>query len=240
MTLPNILVAQQPVPGTNFILPLHFFIGDKDGKVLVVEYIKGKRYVYDNPIGVLTNAPSFEWHLENLSNYVNLTPVNAAAKSINGFMIASIGQGSGLLGIPGDYTPPSRFIRAAIYSTSALAPNTSSDTARLGFHILNTFDIFFGIVRNPNATSGTRQAGNTKLQNSLAHDTEFTQWTVVHDRTNLKTYFRSYDSMQVQLVDLTKVDFMQPGFKQIDMQQNFIVDDVTDKTRALPDPKNTL
>ena len=105
--------------------------------------------------------------------------------------------------------------------------------------MLNTFDIFFGVVRAPHADRVKPQlpqnasAMAKKLQQCLLKDTEYTQWTVVHDRTNLKTYFRSYDSLQVQMVDLAKIDFTQPNFMQIDMQQDFIIDDVTKKTHPL-------
>lgn len=103
--LPKVLVAQQPIPGTNFSLPLHFYIGDSAGKVLVVEYVKGQRYVHDNPYGALTNAPPFDWQVDNLSNYVSLSPVNVPEMDLNGIKIPAVGQGSGLTGIPGDYTP---------------------------------------------------------------------------------------------------------------------------------------
>jgi len=235
--LTQVLVAQQPIPGTNFLLPIHFYIGDNKGKVLIVEYINGTRYEYDNPVGVLTNSPSFNWHLENLSNYVNLSPTNASAQKINDLEVASIGQGSGLLGLPGDYTPPSRFVRAALYSSYAMPDSTAFETARSGFHVLNTFDIFFGAVRNPKLNSPKLMNASvgvaSELEKCLAKDTEYTQWAVVHDRSNLKTYFRSYESLQIQMVDLKKIDFTQPGFKQIDMQQTFAVDDVTNKIHPM-------
>ncbi|MFS8562873.1 MAG: hypothetical protein LVR00_00460 [Rhabdochlamydiaceae bacterium] len=59
---------------------------------------------------------------------------------------------------------------------------------------------------------------------------ETTQWTVVHDRTNLKTYFRSYGSLHVQMVDLKKINFMMPGRSQILMKKEFVAEDVTTKT----------
>jgi len=114
--LEEILVAQEPTPGMGeFILPLHFYISDKSGKAIVVEYLKGKRYIYDNPIGVLTNSPSFDWHLMNLNNYVNLCPVDVTKLDLKNLSLHKFGTGSGLLRIPGDYTPPSRFVRASFF-----------------------------------------------------------------------------------------------------------------------------
>ncbi len=233
--LANVLVAQQPIPGINFMLPVHFYIGDNQGNVLIVEYIRGKRIIYENPIGILTNAPPFDWQLNNLANFVNLSPLNVPKLNIKDDTINAIGQGSGLLGIPGDYTPPSRFVRATLFSQWATPVKNSEETARLGFHILNTFDIFLGVVREK--VSEKNSSLSAELQKHINAPgnvmSDYTQWTVVHDRTNLKTYVRSYDSLQIQRVDLKKIDFAQPGFKIIKMQQNFIVDDVTAKLEPL-------
>lgn len=215
--LNQVVVAEQKVPQVNFSFPLHFYIGDNNGNVLIVEYVGGQRKEYDNPIGVLTNSPPFDWHMNNLSNFVNLSPINVPKIDIKGDAIQLAGQGSGLLGIPGDYTPPSRFVRAALFSTWALPPKTAFEGANLGFHILNTFDIFWGIIRD------TNEKGSA----------DYTQWTVVHDRTNLKTYFRTYNSLQIQMVDLKKLDFKQPGFQQVEPAQQFIVDDVTSKIKKI-------
>ena len=78
----------------------------------------GKLKVYDNPLGVLTNSPTFDWHLTNIRNYVKISAVDAGPLKIAGMTFAPLGQGSGLLGIPGDPTPPSRFIRALAYVQS--------------------------------------------------------------------------------------------------------------------------
>jgi choloylglycine hydrolase len=214
--LPKILVAEQPTPGVNFSMPLHFYVGDAKGQTIVIEYLGGRRYVYDNPLGVLTNSPSFDWHKTNLSNYLGLSPVNRPPLSIKTEIFQGLGQGSGLLGLPGDYTPPSRFVRAALFSNGAALQKNAQDTVLLGFHLLNTFDIFEGIVRSEKG------------------ELETTQWTVIHDMTNLKTYFRSYQSLQVQQVDLTRLDFSRSGFRQIAMNQTFSVSDDTDKATPLP------
>jgi choloylglycine hydrolase len=232
--LPNVLVALQQVPGTNISLPLHFYIGDNQGQVIVVEYVNGQRHVYDDPVTTLTNSPPFDWQLANLSNYVSLSPVNVPEMELDGYKIKSVGQGSGLTGIPGDYTPPSRFVRAALYSHWATPENNGDDTVRLGFHVLNTFDIFFGVVRDTHTDKDPPKLPHSPQGAKIdIKESEYTQWTVIHDRTNLKTYIRSYDSLQVQMVDLKKIDFKQPGFKQIDVQHSFIVEDFTSKARPL-------
>jgi choloylglycine hydrolase len=86
---------------------VHFYITDASGAVVIAEYVNGKLSRHDDQLGVLTNSPPFNWQMTNLSNYVNLSPVNVPELDLaNNLEIQNFGQGSGMLGIPGDYTPP--------------------------------------------------------------------------------------------------------------------------------------
>jgi len=123
-----------------------------------------------------------------------------------------------MLGIPGDYTPPSRFVRVALFSHWASAGTTASETVNAGFHVLNTFDIFKGAVRSNN-TAGSEM--------------DVTEWAVAHDRTNLKTYVRTYGGLTIQMVDLKKIDFNQPGFRQIALDNTFDPAEITSTATAL-------
>ncbi len=219
--LPTVLVAQQPPPGMgDFILPVHYYVSDSTGAVVIIEYVNGERNVYDDPVGVLTNSPPFNWHLNNLANYVTLSPVNAGPVQFSDWKVPNLGQGSGLLGLPGDYTSPSRFVRATLFSQWATVAKNGPDAVNLGFHILNTFDIPDGLVKS---------RPNEKNEQSI----ETTEWTVVHDKTNLKTYFRSYKSLQIQMVDLKKIDFSKGGFKHVPLMQEFSVNDVTGQLKPM-------
>ena len=115
---------------------IHFLITDKSGHGLVVEYINGEAKFYDvnSNIKVMTNGPTYDWQLTNLRNYLNLSNKTIdliklddvesnetkTIKDVNG-----VGQGNGFLGLPGDYSPPSRFVKMATlayYSSSAVMP----------------------------------------------------------------------------------------------------------------------
>ena len=74
---------------------------------------------YDNPLGVLTNSPGLEWHWTNLNNYINLQPGTLPEHNFGPLEPKSFGHGSGLLGLPGDFTPPSRFVRATFFQLTA-------------------------------------------------------------------------------------------------------------------------
>lgn len=97
-------------------IPIHHVVTDSAGDTIVIEYTKGKLAIYDNKIGVMTNSPNYDWHLLNLRNYANLRAIGApASRDIDGVSLTPFGAGSGMLGLPGDFTPPSRFIRAAAF-----------------------------------------------------------------------------------------------------------------------------
>jgi choloylglycine hydrolase len=135
----------------------------------------------------MTNAPTYDWHMTNLANYVNLSVKDAPPVKIGGITISAVGSGSGLLGLPGDFTPPSRFVRAVAYSQSAVPNQTAEDTVFAAFHILNQFDIPKGAVINAAVGEPTP---------------EITEWTSVADLKNLRWYFRTREDQSIRVVDL--------------------------------------
>ena len=96
----------------------------------------------------MTNSPKYDWHLTNLRNYVNLNAENVPPVVIEGISFAGTGQGTGLKGIPGDPTPPSRFVRAAEMAYLSQKGDTAADIVNLSEHILNNVDIPIGLVRD--------------------------------------------------------------------------------------------
>ena len=143
--LAGVAIIDVAQPNLGITPPFHYTLHDASGASIVVEPVNGALKVYDNPLGVMTNAPTFDWHLTNLKNYVKISPVNAEPITIDGVTIPSFGQGSGLLGIPGDPTPPSRFLRALGYAISAKKLPSGEQSVRLAEHILNNFDIPDGL-----------------------------------------------------------------------------------------------
>jgi len=143
--------------------------------------------VFDAPLGVVTNSPGFDWHMTNLRNYVNLTVTAVPPLGLGGVNLAQLGEGAGMHGLPGDFTPPSRFVRAVAFSQAALPSATANDAVLMAFHLLNQFDIPYGAVRESKAPDAT---------------IEFTQWTTVSDTKNLRWYYRSYGDQSIHMVDL--------------------------------------
>ena len=165
--------------------------------------MKGKPFFYENKLGVLTNSPGFEWQMTNLNNYVNLFPGTAPLKEWENLTLSSFGAGSGFLGLPGDVTPPSRFVRAAFYQVTAPHAVTGKDAILQAFQILNNFDIPVGIEH---------AEGEAWVNLPSA-----TQWTAATDITARKIYYRTAWNSTIRCFDLKKINFSQIDFRAVPM-----------------------
>ena len=177
----------------------HWRVADPSGRQIVIEIVGKKVNIYDNKLGVLTNSPGFEWQMTNLNNYVNLYPGTAKPKKLGDIQVASFGAGSGFLGIPGDVTPPSRFVRAALYQATAPVLATADNTVRQRFQILNNFDIPIGIET---------AEGETAVNIPSA-----TQWTSATDLTGRKIYYRTMYNSAIRMIDLNRINFVKTKYK---------------------------
>ncbi len=193
--LENNEVALSPVLTPGFppqVQPFHFIVYDATGKSIVFEPIDGKLKVYDNPIGVITNSPTFDWHMTNLRNYVTLGATTPDPKKVLGVTLKPLGQGAGMLGLPGDFTPPSRFVRAAAFAGSTIPAKTATGGVMQMFHILNSFDIPVGAAR-------------TIEEGKIFSD--YTMLTIVRDTKNLRFYYKTYDDQNIKMLDMKAFDF---------------------------------
>ncbi|MFA5097588.1 MAG: choloylglycine hydrolase family protein [Candidatus Margulisiibacteriota bacterium] len=177
--LPGITVCDSEVKDIKG-MGLHLSLHDASGKSLVVEFIDGKMNIYDNPVGVLTNRPSFPWQLQNLSNYINLGPSDKKPRTISGAKVQPTGVGSGMLGLPGDWTPPSRFVRMVLCKDAALTPKNAKEAVVAAEHLLNAVDIPRGVIKE-----------NPKPFITLYG---YAQWVVMKDLTNKTIYYKTYEN----------------------------------------------
>lgn len=186
--------------------PIHWVVTDETGQSIVIEYLEGKLHLYDNKIGVMTNSPGYDWHLLNLRNYTNLQAQNVSVpREINGVNLAPFGVGSGMLGLPGDYTSPSRFVRAVAF-TQTLLPFTDVDSGVPEVaHILNNFDMPRGLVREE-TYKGKIMTGET-------------QWSVIGDIKNKRYYYWTEYNRRMRLVDLSKLNFNGDKVQAIPLDQ---------------------
>ena len=175
-------------------LPFHWKIADPSGESIVIELVDGGQVkVYDAFLGVITNAPTYDWHLTNLRNYIKLTPKASEPLTVAKFQLSPLGAGSGMMGLPGDFTPPSRFIRAAALTASVRPLAHAEEAVFESFRILDSFNIPLGAVAS---------------REQLAKDIESaTQITSASDLTNRRYYYHTMHNRQVRMIDLKKIDF---------------------------------
>lgn len=185
----QVQVVGEVLPALKTVPPFHYTLHDVNGDSIVVEPTGGKLVVYDNPYGVMTNGPSFPWHVTNMQTYIKMSPGNAPPLKVAGQTITNLGQGSGWLGIPGDPTPPSRLIRALAYSMTTNPKPSGIESVRLVEHIMNNFDIPYGFI-----------------QDESGGHFDYTQWTAASDIGARRYYVKTYDNPNLMEIPFSDFD----------------------------------
>lgn len=242
----NVWDKERMVPGTNefFLLPAHWSVHDAKGNSIVIEFFDrnkdascpnilnkrtpgAKLHIFENNVKVMTNGPSFDWQVTNLKNYVNLNPVNLPTQELKNVKVTGTGQGTGLLGIPGDYTPPSRFIRVAellnfsdAVTDSKAAHDSTLRVLNLAEHIMNNVDIIKGTIIEKEVIEKKNKAEEINLK-------ETTQWVVFKDLCNKILYYRTYESMTLRKIDMKKFD-VNKHYPSLELQKDPAIRDITD------------
>lgn len=167
--------------------PLHFMISDRDASI-TVEPTRAGLQIYDNPVGVLTNNPPFEMQLFALNNYMQLSrdvPQNCFASSIP---LETYSRGMGALGLPGDLSSQSRFVRASFIKMNSVSGRSESESISQFFHILNAVEQQRGCVRiNDNQYEITVYSSCCNTDKGIY-------------------YYTTYDNRRITGVDMHKYD----------------------------------
>lgn len=170
--------------------PGHWDITDKSGEAIVLEYTTEGRMVYNNTVRVMTNSPTYNWHMENIKNHVHVSnqshPERKYYDGRNTKHAIPKVRGSGLYGLPGDYTSPSRFIKAAMMVRYATVPSTHTDAVVQAFHILGSVEINKHVIQ-----------GRMGFQ-------FYTFWQVAKDLRHNCIYYRSHRHISIRKICLPK------------------------------------
>lgn len=167
--------------------PLHWLLADKE-KAIVIESMKDGLHIYDNPVGVLTNNPSFDYQLFNLNNYrvlSNETPKNNFSNKID---LYDYSRGMGGLGLPGDLSSVSRFVKATFTKLNSISGDSESESVSQFFHILGSVE----------QQKGLCDVGGGKYE-----------YTIYSSCCNVDKgiyYYRTYEDSQITAVDMNKED----------------------------------
>ncbi len=166
--------------------PLHWFVADKESAI-AVEMTKDGLSVLSNPIGVLANSPPLSYHLINLSNYMGLTRKEPVCRFADNVEITPFSRGQGAVGLPGDFSSASRFIRAAFVLHNSPIRVGEEDSITQFFHILSSVAV----------PDGCMQIGD-KFQKTLYSSCCNTETGVY--------YYTTYSNRSITSVDMHSVD----------------------------------
>lgn len=182
----NIELVDIPINDKTPVSTLHWMLSDKTGKSIVVEKTKDKFSVYDNPVGVLTNNPTFDWHLTNLNEYMNIAPNQPKETKWSNQELKPLGIGAGTLGMPGDFASVSRFVRIAYIRDNM--PDIEDDITAITqfFHMLD----YVKMVK-----------GGVITEDGLQ---DLTLYSSCMDQENGIYYYKTYDNNRINAVDMNK------------------------------------
>lgn len=187
-TIKNLELVKVPINEKTPLPTLHWMIVDKTGKSIVVEKTKDKFAVYDNPVGVMTNNPTFDWHLTNLNEYMKITPNHLQNVKWSDRELTPLGVGAGTLGIPGDFESVSRFVRIAYIR--AHMPSIEDDTTAVT-QFLHMLDYVIMVK------------GGVITKEGLE---DITRYSSCMDQERGIYYYRNYNNNRINAIDMHKED----------------------------------
>lgn len=168
----------------NIVIPLHWIVADKTGESIIVEITEKGVSIYDNKVRVMTNSPDYTWHLANLNHYSFLSNKIKSPNSFYNYKPIVGELGNGAVGLPGDYTSESRFIRTVFNDEFTELGNDTMSSVNGLFHTLFSVTIPKGVKVNTDGTS------------------DYTQYTSIIDITHLDYYMTTYENISPLKVSL--------------------------------------
>lgn len=168
------------------VAQLHWFIADKRESV-TVECMKDGIKIHPNPVGVLTNNPPFEFQMHNLNNYMSLSSVQPQNSFSDSLDLELYSRGMGAMGLPGDLSSQSRFVRASFVKMNSLSGVSENESVGQFFHILGSVD---------------QQRGCCKV----GEKHEITIYTSCMNADKGIYYYTTYGNHQLSAVDMHNED----------------------------------
>lgn len=169
------------------VAPLHWHIADREGSLVLESTCQGMA-IYDDPVGIMTNNPPFPFHLDNLCQYMNLTPEQPSNCFSQKAKLKPFGCGLGSIGLPGDFSPASRFVKAAYLLLNSTPAEDKDQGLSQFFHLLGSVSMVQGGAIGP--TGGY----------------ELTAYTCCIDAEAGIYYYTTYGNHQITAVHLYHED----------------------------------
>lgn len=194
----NIHLVDIPLSSSVPITPLHWHIADEN-EGIVVESVKDGLFIYENVPAVMTNNPPFDFHLQNLFHYTNLSPKTAFDSSLHPF-----GLGLGAFGLPGDMSSTSRFVKTAFLLKYAEKSNSDEENTATAFNILSNVCVVKGTV---------------KSEKGACHYTKYS--AVINAKKGIYN-LKKANSLSIQTVKLNDFDFYNKSLIQICLKDQLV------------------
>ena len=183
--LPELNIWNEPFSSAFPLSPLHWILADKE-RCLVLEPMADGLTIHENPVGILTNNPPFDFHMYHLAMHMNLSclpPENRFSKAID---LSPFSLGMGSIGLPGDMSSPSRFVKAAFTKLNSRSGDSESESISQFFHILSS-------VAQPRG-----------LTNVRGEEYEFTLYSSCCNTDKGIYYYTTYENSQISAVDMCR------------------------------------
>ena len=167
--------------------PLHFMVSDRE-ECITVESVASGLCIHENPVGIMTNSPPFEPQLSYLSGFMPLSACSPENKLCPTVDLLRYSRGMGAIGLPGDYSSPSRFVRAVYAKFQATKKAEKGEQINRFFHLTDTVTIPLGCVKNERG------------------EDVFTVYSSCADADELSYHFLTYDNRSIRSVSLRECD----------------------------------
>lgn len=209
-------------------IPVHYLFADKSGNTVVIEPDQpGYVTIYRKNNGIMTNAPTYAYHLMNLNQYVNVQQIDgnnpSAIKGVDGKGIFAHGTAGGF-GIPGDTSPASRFIKASYLRDTTTKKDliTADDGVLRMIRIMNNFDIIPGMSLK-RVGAGQGEGGQGPNANPVDFDnvsSGHTDHTDIKDLTNGRYFYTTQDNQAPRYVEFNDYDLDNSSLVRLTMEHD--------------------
>ena len=217
----SVWLPEIPLMG-NLVAPLHYILFDKTGAGIVIEYLDGKQNIHDNPVGVVTNAPDFPWHLKNLNNYAQLTNVDKNTGQFGQLKVGAPDSGNALDNLPSSQISAGRFVKAAYYTQFVRKADSPEDAVITLGHIMNNFDRPYDLSIDKGYSAEGGKPGSTT--------SEVTLFTWMNDKSRNLYFLRTIDALNFAQFEIDKLS---PIKKVVTVPLDKINDASLDGTQVL-------
>lgn len=181
----NINITDTPFSEHMPVGQLHWIIADKNSAITVESVSDGIK-VYDNPLGVLTNNPPFDEQMFRLNDYMHLSSRQPKNTFSDKLKLKAYSRGMGAIGLPGDLSSQSRFVRVAFVKANSVSGKGEPESVSQFFHILGSVD----------QPRGCCEVADGKY--------EITIYTSCCNADKGIYYYTTYDNHRISAVDMRK------------------------------------